>query len=153
MAAAPVQDATAIAAAAAATGFALVVLAASGRADVLQWFGGWRPRQGVAIGISFAADPMGADMAPLARGIAVLALAYSWTYMSRQTQTFDDQVLTQAGGTAAFSLTGDIFNMFVWFEKMGESAYALAGSRTRSRPAQTANNSRSRTPWGRLEEG
>ena len=122
-----VQDATAIAAAAAATGFALVVLAASGRADVLQWFGGWRPRHGVAIGISFAADPMGAAMAALACGIAVLALAYSWTYMSRQTQTFDVLVLTLAGGMAAFSLTGDIFNMFVWFELMGVSAYALAG--------------------------
>jgi multicomponent Na+:H+ antiporter subunit D len=122
-----VKDAAAITAAATAGAFALVILAASEQHDVLHWFGGWHPRHGVVLGISFAADPLGAGMAALSCGVAALVLAYSWTYMRHQTQTFDVLVLTLTAGMAGFSLTGDIFNMFVWFELMGVSAYALAG--------------------------
>ena len=121
------QDGLAIAAAAAATGFAAVVLAASQDGTVLHWFGGWHPRGGVAFGVAFVADPLGAGMAVLAGGIATLVLVYSWTYMRDASQTFDVLVLTLAGAMAGFALTGDIFNMFVWFELMGVSAYVLAG--------------------------
>ena len=31
--------------------------------DVVYWFGGWQPRHGVALGISFAIDPFGAGLA------------------------------------------------------------------------------------------
>jgi multicomponent Na+:H+ antiporter subunit D len=121
------KDAVAIAAAATATAFSLAILVAAERRDVVHWFGGWHPRHGVALGISFAADPLGAGMAALSCGLATLVLAYSWTYMRNQTPTFDVLVLTLTAGMAGFSLTGDIFNMFVWFELMGVSAYALAG--------------------------
>jgi multicomponent Na+:H+ antiporter subunit D len=121
------QDTIGIAAAAAATGFALAILAASERHDVLHWFGGWHPHHGIAVGISFTADPLGAGMAALACGLDLLVLVYSWTYMRRQSQTFDVLVLTFGAAMAGFALTGDIFNMFVWFELMGVSAYALAG--------------------------
>ena len=122
-----VQDAIAIAAAATATAFALVILQASERHDVLHWFGGWHPHDGIALGISFTVDPLGAGMAALACGLDLLALVYSWTFMRRQSQTFDVLMLTFGGAMAGFALTGDIFNMFVWFELMGVSAYALAG--------------------------
>jgi multicomponent Na+:H+ antiporter subunit D len=122
-----VQDAIGIAAAAAATGFALVILAAAQRHEVLHWFGGWHPHHGLALGISFTADPLGAGMAALACGLDLLVLVYSWTFMRRQSQTFDVLILTFGGAMAGFALTGDIFNMFVWFELMGVSAYALAG--------------------------
>jgi multicomponent Na+:H+ antiporter subunit D len=36
-------------------------------------------------------------------------------------------MLLFGGAMAGFALTGDIFNMFVWFELMGVAAYALAG--------------------------
>jgi multicomponent Na+:H+ antiporter subunit D len=121
------QDTIGIAAAAAATGFALAILAASERHDVLHWFGGWHPHHGIALGISFTADPLGAGMAALACGLDLLVLVYSWTYMRRQSQTFDVLVLTFGAAMAGFALTGDIFNMFVWFELMGVAAYALAG--------------------------
>jgi multicomponent Na+:H+ antiporter subunit D len=122
-----VQDVIGIAAAATATGFALLILAAAERHDVLHWFGGWHPRHGIALGISFSVDPLGAGMAALACGLDFLALVYSWTYMRRQSQTFDVLMLTFGAAMAGFALTGDIFNMFVWFELMGVSAYALAG--------------------------
>ena len=123
----PVQDAIAIAAAATATAFALVILAASERHDVLHWFGGWHPHGGIALGISFTVDPLGAGMAALACGLDLIALVYSWTFMRRQSQTFNVLMLTLGGAMAGFALTGDIFNMFVWFELTGVSAYALAG--------------------------
>jgi multicomponent Na+:H+ antiporter subunit D len=122
-----IEDTIGIAAAATATVFAVLILAASERHDVLHWFGGWHPHHGLALGISFTADPLGAGMAALACGLDLLALVYSWTFMRRQSQTFDVLMLTFGGAMAGFALTGDIFNMFVWFELMGVSAYALAG--------------------------
>ena len=121
------HDAIAIAAAAIATAFALVILQASERHDLLHWFGGWHPHHGLALGISFTADPLGAGMAALASGLVLLVLVYSWTYMRTQSQTFGLLVLMFGAATAGFALTGDIFNMFVWFELMGVAAYALSG--------------------------
>ena len=121
------KDAIALAASVAATAFAVVVLLESQRHDVVHWFGGWRPDHGVALGIAFVADPLGAGMAVLASGLATLVLAYSWTYMRHEARLFDALVLVFSGAMAGFALTGDVFNMFVWFELMGVAAYALAG--------------------------
>jgi multicomponent Na+:H+ antiporter subunit D len=66
-------------------------------------------------------------MAVLALGITTLALLYSWTYMRAAARTYDALLLVLGGGMAGFALTGDLFNMFVWFELMGVAAYALAG--------------------------
>ncbi|MGN6377530.1 MAG: proton-conducting transporter transmembrane domain-containing protein, partial [Gaiellales bacterium] len=120
-----VQDTTAIAAAAAAFACALVVLFQAQGGDVVHWFGGWRPRHGIPLGINFAADPLGAGMAALSSGLVFLVLVYSWAYMRDQSRTVNVLLLTFGGAMAGFSLTGDIFNMFVWFELMGVSAYAL----------------------------
>jgi multicomponent Na+:H+ antiporter subunit D len=120
-------DAIGIAAAAASCGISLVILTLTQRGDVLHWFGGWQPRDGVALGIDFAADPFGAGMAALAGGLTLLALVFSWTYMREESRLFDVLMLIFCGGMAGLALTGDLFNMFVWFELMGVAAYALAG--------------------------
>ena len=136
-----VHDAIAVLAVAAGAAFAVLVLVASEGHDVLHWFGGWRPDGGVSLGIAFAADPFGAGMAVLASVLSLLALVYSWTYMRDETRSFDVLMLTFAGAMAGFALTGDIFNMFVWFELMGVSAYALAGFKVRELgPLQGAVN-------------
>jgi multicomponent Na+:H+ antiporter subunit D len=121
------KDAVAIAAAATATVFSALIMLAAERHDVIHWFGGWRPDGGVALGIDFAADPLGAAMATLACGLVTIALVYSWTYMRDAARLFDALMLMFCGAMAGFALTGDIFNMFVWFELMGVAAYALAG--------------------------
>jgi multicomponent Na+:H+ antiporter subunit D len=121
------KDAIVFGAAGSATGFAFAVLLASERRDIVHWFGGWRPDHGVALGISFAADPFGAGMAVLALGVTTLALLYSWTYLRNASRTYDALLLVLGGGMAGFALTGDVFNMFVWFELIGVAAYALAG--------------------------
>jgi multicomponent Na+:H+ antiporter subunit D len=121
------QDALAIAAAAAATVLSALVLLQTMEHDVVHWFGGWRPDGGVALGIGFTADPLGAGMATLACGLTTLALVYSWTYMREAARLFDVLMLVFCAAMAGFAFTGDIFNMFVWFELMGVAAYALAG--------------------------
>src|SRR5207302_1410058 len=72
-------------------------------------------------------DPLGAGMAVLALGVTTLSLLYSWTYLRNATRTYDALMLVLGGSMAGFALTGDVFNMFVWFELIGVAAYALAG--------------------------
>jgi multicomponent Na+:H+ antiporter subunit D len=135
------QNAIAIGAAAAATVLSLVILVQTQRHDLVHWFGGWKPDGGVAIGIAFTADPFGAGMAALACGLTLLSLVYSWTYMREATRLFDVLVLVFCGAMAGFALTGDLFNMFVWFEVMGVAAYALTGFKIRELgPIQGAIN-------------
>jgi multicomponent Na+:H+ antiporter subunit D len=50
-------------------------------------------------------------------------------------------MLVFLAGMAGFCLTGDIFDLFVWFELMGVSAYALTAYRPEERgPLQGALN-------------
>ena len=50
-------------------------------------------------------------------------------------------MLTFLAGMAGFCLTGDVFDLFVWFELMGVSAYALTAYRPEERgPIQGALN-------------
>ena len=52
---------------------AVLALAHSGSAPV-HWFGGWQPKHGIAIGIAFVGEPLGAGMAALA-GVLATATA------------------------------------------------------------------------------
>jgi multicomponent Na+:H+ antiporter subunit D len=122
-----VKDVIVIGAAVTATVFAALTLVEAERGDTVHWFGGWRPDHGVALGVSFVGEPLGAGMAALALGVTTLALLYSWTYLRDAARTYDALLLALGGGMAGFALTGDLFNMFVWFELIGVAAYALAG--------------------------
>ncbi|MBV8562229.1 MAG: NADH-quinone oxidoreductase subunit D, partial [Actinobacteria bacterium] len=120
-------DAIAVVGAASSFAFALVVMLESERHVQLHWFGGWKPHGDAAIGIAFAADPLGAGMAALATGLVLASVLYSWSFTREGARPYDVLLLCFGGAMAGFSLTGDVFNMFVWFELMGVSAYALAG--------------------------
>jgi multicomponent Na+:H+ antiporter subunit D len=122
-----VSDAIGVVGAAAAFSFSLLILLASEQHTQLQWLGGWHPDGGAAIGIAFAADPLGAGMATLATGLVLASMLYSWSFLRDAARPYDVLMLLFGAGMAGFALTGDIFNMFVWFELMGVAAYALAG--------------------------
>jgi multicomponent Na+:H+ antiporter subunit D len=107
--------------------FSILIMVDSMSGEQLHWFGGWEPRSGVAIGIGFAVDPLGAGMAVLASGLTLAALVYSLTYIESASRAYDILIAAFAGAMCGFALTGDLFNMFVWFELMGVAAYALAG--------------------------
>jgi multicomponent Na+:H+ antiporter subunit D len=136
-----IQDAIALCAAAASTLSAVWIMVRAEHGTELHWFGGWHPRGGVALGIGFVADPLGAGLAALACGLTTITLVYSWTYMREAARLFDVLMLCFCGAAAGFALTGDLFNMFVWFELMGVAAYALAGFKVeRLGPLQGAVN-------------
>jgi multicomponent Na+:H+ antiporter subunit D len=106
--------------------FALTVLvAAKGRGIV--WFGGWTPHQGVAVGVAFAVDPLGAGFAVFTAGLGVVALIVAAQVIEVETPLFDALLLVFIGALIGFCLTGDLFDLFVFFELMSVSAYVLVG--------------------------
>jgi multicomponent Na+:H+ antiporter subunit D len=123
----PVHTAITLSAVAAALGFAIVVLVQSTSAETLHWFGGWQPRSGIAIGVVFAVDPLGAGFAVLACALTLLALLYSIPYIEAETRNYDMLVAVLCSACCGFALSGDLFNMFVWLELAGVAGYALTG--------------------------
>jgi multicomponent Na+:H+ antiporter subunit D len=94
---------------------------------IVYWFGGWRPRHGITVGIAFAIDPLGAGLAALSGLIATLALAYAAASLETAGNLFQALMLAFLAALVGFGLTGDLFNLFVFFEIMSASAYALCG--------------------------
>jgi multicomponent Na+:H+ antiporter subunit D len=134
-------DGTAIIASAATTVILAVITDQAARGELVYWFAGFRPSHHVAIGIDFAADPIGAGLAGLAALLVTAAMIFSWRYFERVGTYFHTLMLTFLAGMAGFCLTGDIFDLFVWFELMGVSAYALTAYRPEERgPLQGALN-------------
>jgi multicomponent Na+:H+ antiporter subunit D len=134
-------DGAAIATSAAVTVLLAVITARAARGEVVYWFAGFRPSHGVAIGIDFAAGPLSAGLAGLAAVLVTAAMTFSWRYFDRVGTYYHALMLTFLAGMAGFCLTGDIFDLFVWFELMGVSAYALTAYRPEERgPLQGALN-------------
>ncbi len=75
------KDIPAMLVAAATTAISTVILVGSERVTLVHWFGGWHPRHGLALGIGFVAEPLGAGMAELAGALVTAALVFSWHYM------------------------------------------------------------------------
>lgn len=135
------SDGIAILTSGAVTGIcAALVFQASGPRSVY-WFGGFRPSHGVAIGIDFAAGPLSTGLAALSAFLVTAAMMFSWRYFEHVATHFQTLMLTFLGGMVGFCLTGDIFDMFVWFEVMGVAAYALTAYRPEEKgPVQGAIN-------------
>ena len=113
----------------------------AGHQPFAYWLGGWRPRHGVAIGISLSIDPLGAGMAAFAAVLVLAALAYSWQYFDAVKGLFHGLMLLFMAGMVGFCLTGDLFNLIVFFELMSTAAYALTAYRIEERaPIQGAIN-------------
>jgi multicomponent Na+:H+ antiporter subunit D len=122
-----VHNLLAVAATGASFVFSLILMVQANAGHELHWFGNWEPRDGVAIGIGFTVDPLGAGMAALASGLTLAALVYSLAFLEDASHPYHVLMTAFGGAMCGFALTGDIFNMFVWFELMGVAAYALAG--------------------------
>jgi multicomponent Na+:H+ antiporter subunit D len=97
---------------------------------VVHWFGGWTPRHGVALGVAFVVDPAGGALAAFAASLTTAALLYAWTYYEQGDGSFGALMLVFGAALIGFFLTGDLFNLFVFFELMSVSAYALTAFRT-----------------------
>jgi multicomponent Na+:H+ antiporter subunit D len=119
-------DAWSAACAIAVTVLCAVLLVRTGdEGTLVHWFGGWTPRDGVALGISFAVDPLGAGLALFVGFVFVMAFVFSWQYFTVVGPLFHTLMLVFLAAAVGFSLTGDLFNLFVFFELLSVSAYAL----------------------------
>jgi multicomponent Na+:H+ antiporter subunit D len=119
----------------------LLVLTFQTTSGSVYWFAGFRPLGGVAIGINFQADPLNAGLACLSAALVTASLVFAWRYFTQVGTYFHVLMLTFLAGMAGFCLAGDVFDLFVWFELMGVSAYALTAYRPEERgPIQGALN-------------
>jgi multicomponent Na+:H+ antiporter subunit D len=121
------RDLIAIAVALATTTLTLILMAASAGRPMIYWFSGWRPSAGMVIGIDYAVGPLGAGMASLAGVLASAALVYCWRYFDSARGRHHALVLIFLAGSVDFCLTGDLFNLFVAFELVAVTAFALTG--------------------------
>lgn len=108
-------------------GICVELLLQASTQPVIHWFGGWTPRAGVALGISFVIDPIGAAAAAFASLLVLAALVFSLHYFETVGSLFHVLMLGFLGAMCGFTLTGDLFNLFVFFELMSASAFALCG--------------------------
>jgi multicomponent Na+:H+ antiporter subunit D len=94
---------------------------------IVYWFGAWAPMGGFPIGIAFVVDPAAAGLAAMAAFLTVMGLLFSWHYFRAIGTYYHSLMLLFLASMEGFCLTGDLFNMFVFFELMGVTAYALTG--------------------------
>src|SRR5919202_1071648 len=116
----PVAVPLIVAAALAATAIAVaalcaLLLARSTDETIVYWFGGWQPRDGIALGISFVIDPLGAGLATFTGLLMSAALLFCWRH---------------------FESVSHIFHalMLVFLELMTVSAIALTAHEIGHRP-------------------
>ncbi len=134
-------DAVAVAAAGVTAALCTTLFVATRSGALVYWFGGWRPRGGEAVGVPFVVDPLAAGLAALGAAMVLVGLVYSIRYFAAAGSLFHALMLLLLTGMVGFSFAADLFDLFVFFELMGVSAYALTGYRTEGAgPLQGALN-------------
>ncbi|HET9751894.1 MAG TPA: proton-conducting transporter membrane subunit [Myxococcales bacterium] len=134
-------DLIALAGAATTAATCALLLRAAREGPLVYWFGGIRPRSGVSLGIDFAIDRMGAGLALLGAVLVFCALLFSARYFEKPQAAFQGLLLAFLAGLCGFSLTGDLFDLFVFFELMSTAAFGLCAYKSREvGPLQGAIN-------------
>ena len=103
----------------------------SGDAIVMK-FGGW----GRPFGVTFVADVLSAALCTAAGlvALAVAIFARADVRARRRRAGFDPLFLGMLAAVDGAFLTGDLFNLYVWFELMLVTALGLGDARPASRP-------------------
>jgi multicomponent Na+:H+ antiporter subunit D len=114
---------------------ALRVLLAAAHAPVVAWMGGWTPVDGYSVGIALVADRASGAAALGTAALVCVALVYGWRYFDDIEGRYHSLILLLLAGMEGFALTGDLFDLFVFFELMGAASYALTGLKIEDPPA------------------
>jgi multicomponent Na+:H+ antiporter subunit D len=96
------------------------------------YFGGWHLVHGIPVGIVFTVDPVDAGLAAVTGLLMVAALAYSWIDLREVSHVYYVLMLAFLAGMSGFAISGDLFDIFVFFELMSISGYALCSFRNTS---------------------
>ena len=122
-----VADTVALASAVAVAVMCLLLVAHVGTGLDVYWFGGWALRSGFPIGIDFGIDALGGSLAGFVAVLMALAMVFTWRFLDADPPYFQVLMLVFLTGMVGLALSGDLFNMFVFFELMSVSAFALVG--------------------------
>jgi len=109
-----------------------VALGRNGGGRSVIWWGSWPPH-GRVVGIDFAVDGLGGGLALFVTVLAVPALLMAAYAIRASAQLFFGACLIFVAAMVGYCLTGDLFNLFVFFELMSVSAYVLVGYEVRKR--------------------
>lgn len=98
----------------------------SGGTDIYK-VGGWEPVGGIPIGIYMVLDNLSALLLCVINIVGLLAVIYSFTYISQYTSEnyFYSLFCLMIAGMNGVVLSGDLFNIFVFLEISAISSYAL----------------------------
>lgn len=96
---------------------------------LIYWFGSWGPgyESARALGISFSVDFVSATLATFVPTLFLFCFIYTWKYFKEVKALFHALMLIFMASMCGFCLSGDIFNLFVWFELMSAVGIALCG--------------------------
>jgi len=100
-----------------------IVLTVAGEGRVSYELAGFQPPQGIEL----VADGLSAPVMMLIAAVALAVLVYARRAGPRS-NAFYTMYLLLIGGLAGVTLTGDVFNMYVFLEITGLAAYALVAS-------------------------
>jgi multicomponent Na+:H+ antiporter subunit D len=128
-----VADTLAIAAALVAAAASASLAQVTDTAPFVYWWGGRLPEHGMAIGIPFTVEPLGAGLAATSGLLAAAALVNSIHYFDDYQAHFHVLVLVFVAAISGFAMTSDVFDMFVFFELMNATGIALTGYKSRER--------------------
>lgn len=109
------------------------LLISTGSGRVITWAGGYVPTGGRSVGVVLIVDQIGSGAALIAAVLVTIGLVYSWRSAETEGAHFQALSLLFLAGMQGFALTGDLFDMFVFFELMGALAYALTGFKIEGR--------------------
>lgn len=121
------RNGLALGAALSVTVLAGILLQHSSIQPIVTWFGGWRPKDGIAIGVDYVVEPLGAGLATLTGLLTTVALLYSRQFFGEISSRYQALVLVFAASSIDFAFSGDLFNMFVAFELVAVCAFVLTG--------------------------
>ncbi len=107
----------------------LLALPFAGRTTVY-YVGGWEPVNGIPIGIHMAVDGLTVLMLLVVNVVAFLSTLYSVSYMKRYTDKakYTTLFLLMVTGLNGVVISGDLFNIFVFFEITAIACYVQLNS-------------------------
>jgi len=114
------------------TGIEFAQLIGSWPDGIVHWFGNWSVQHHFPVGIAFTVDPINASLACVVGVLMVAALVYSWLAIPQVSHLYHVLMLVFLAGMSGFALSGDLFNLFVFFELMSVTGYGLCAFRQTS---------------------
>ncbi|WP_197285147.1 complex I subunit 5 family protein [Sciscionella sediminilitoris] len=92
---------------------------------VVHFVAGWRVNDGRGVGIVLVGDSTGVSIGLLAAVLTGAASLFGWRYFESGDVRYHVLVLIFLGAMVGYALSGDLFDLFVFFELMGVAAFAL----------------------------